>query len=222
MGGNGVREIVVPWSESRSFADAVGSQGKGPLGPFWAIPALLLVAYLFLPVAMGLKVVAGLVLVAWGGMAFWRARMVMATPEYRERAAVVRLLADSPEYVGAYACLQGACDELKWFVEEKSVDKEGKPLVRRVYPTVSFVVELDRALAATGVLGDEVRLRFDTTKAAMDSPKLGKGAPVLASKLGLNGYEAKVDLTRGQTRHADVCFSRHPGGDLYQRYGRKQ
>jgi hypothetical protein len=222
MAGNRVEEIVLPWSITQTWAGVVASTGVFPLSVFYLVPVLLLAMALFPDsVPLWAKVLDGVAIAGWGAFCVWRGLRVAATPAYKEKAAVHPLLAACREYEQAYRCLQGACDEMKLFVEEKTKDEEGKPVVRRIYPTATFIVDMDDVRRVLGwspdprfpqlarpSLGEHVRIRFDTTEAAMDSAKLKKVVEVLVSKLGLNGYVCEVDFSRGETRHVDVVFSR--------------
>lgn len=225
-------EIVIPWDPERTWPEQVKAQAaqQGRIIAGVAFLAAMFPAWLLTtdqhPLAKALDV---LLIVGIVALAVWGYRRAIGRPDAQEHRAVTRMLLSSPEHAGAYACLKGACDALSWFVDEKSVTAEGKPLVRRIYPSVEFIVDLDlvrAVLASQGqpdapTLGQEIRLRIDTTKAALDSEKLAKGVPVFRSKLGLNGFETSVDHTRGETRHVDVRIARYPEGDLYARYGRK-
>jgi hypothetical protein len=222
MAGSAVEELVIPWSATQAYSQALSGFSVFPLNPFYAVPFLVLLIPMFMDsVPVGSKVLAGLVLVGWAVLCVWRVRAVLARPAYQEKAAVSRMLSESREHAQAYACLQGACDEMKWYTEQKTLDPDGKPLLRRIYPAAEFIVEMEAVrrvrawvpdprfpLVPAPTLGEEVRLRFDTTQVAMDSEKLRKGVEVLRSKLGLNGYVSEIDLSRGETRHVDVCFRR--------------
>ncbi|MBN1434268.1 hypothetical protein JW921_05865 [Candidatus Fermentibacterales bacterium] len=237
----GIEEIVIPWDPESTWSARVKAQAYTPGRVIAGVAFLvaLIPSWLLLtdqPLwAKGLDVLAVVGIVA---LAVWGYRQVMARPETRQRVAVTRLLLASPEHAGAYACLEEACDYLKWVVEQKetTTGTDGKPLVRfrRVYPSVAFVVDLDtvrRILESEGqplppsgirpTLGQEIRLRFDTTQPGMDSEKLAGKLAVLQSKLGLNGFASSVDFSRGETRHVDVRIAQFPEGDLYARYGGK-
>lgn len=242
MGGKQVEEIVIPWDRNRSYSKAVSGGLVSPVklakgaGIAVLFCWLLLLVFVTNPAVPGWARVADVVVLMPGVVVLGVVgyRKLLAYPKYADEIAVSRLLLACPEYEGAYGCYPGACDELKWTVAKKDKDPDGKPITLAVYPPVEFVVELDtvrRILAwkpdpafahlTPPTLGQELRLRFDTSKPGMDAGKLATGAPTLASKLGLNDYQSSVDLTRGETRHVDVRIAKFPEGDIYTRFGRK-
>jgi hypothetical protein len=239
----GIEEIVLPWYPERSWGKVVQAEAYKPGQVIAGVVFLMSLLPLWFAFAVEgtpiwIRVLDVLLVGAVVALAVWGYRLVMARPESRQRVAVTRLLLSSKEHADTYECLKRACDYMQWFVDEKETvtGQDGKTVVRtrRTYPSIAFVVDLDtvrlvldaerQPLPPSGIrpsLGQEVRLRFDTTKAGLDSVKLAKGTAVFSSKLGLNGFETSVDFSRGETRHVDIRIAQFPEGDLYARYGRK-